>query len=214
MLMALHLLFHLAASAVVALDMPHVSPLPTRTCARRVLLHNMYDQEVPYAKALECQRRLVAERAAMHGRQGDSAAPALEDVLICLQHPPVLTLGTSSTLDNLRSSTPPFDLFRTERGGEVTYHGPGQIVLYPLLDLRGYKQDVHWYFRTLEEVVIRTLKSLGLPAGRLRSLAASRSHARDASVRGTEKATRNARSRMMTLAPDKRMYCGCDMVRV
>ena len=51
-------------------------------------------------------------------------------------------------------------------GGEVTYHGPGQIVLYPLLDLRGYRQDVHWYFRTLEEVVIRTLKSLGLPAGR------------------------------------------------
>lgn len=142
-------------------------PLPPRAASeppRQVLLHNFYDTQIPYADAWDCQRRLLGERtAALKAKSASSGA----DVLIALQHPPVLTLGTSSTIDNvLSSSDPPFDLFRTERGGEVTYHGPGQIVLYPLLDLRAYRQDVHWYMRALEEVVIRTLGSLGLPAGR------------------------------------------------
>ena len=92
--------------------------------------------------------------------------PPLPGSLILLQHPPVLTLGTSSTLDNLVTDDPPFELFRTERGGEVTYHGPGQLILYPVVDLRQYRQDVHWYMRALEEVVVRTLNSLDLPAER------------------------------------------------
>ncbi len=73
------------------------------------------------------------------------------------QHPPVYTLGAGSTLDNLRFSpdAPPFPLYRTERGGEVTYHGPGQLVLYPIVNLRNHQQDLHWYLRGLEEIVIR-----------------------------------------------------------
>ena len=71
-------------------------------------------------------------------------------------------LAVSSTLDNLRSTPPPFELVRTERGGEVTYHGPGQLVVYPVLDLRAYRQDVNWYMRSLEEVALRTVQSLGL----------------------------------------------------
>ena len=127
-----------------------------------VAVHNMWDKLVPYAEALEWQRSLQKARVASILEPGATAS----DAIIVLQHPPVLTLGTRSTLDNLRSDTPPFELFRTERGGEVTYHGPGQLVLYPILDLRAYRQDVHWYMRALEEIVIRTLHSLGLPAER------------------------------------------------
>lgn len=126
-----------------------------------VAVHNMWNTLVPYADALEWQRSLQKERVATILDGVESS-----DAVILLQHPPVLTLGTRSTLDNLRSDSPPFELFRTERGGEVTYHGPGQLVLYPILDLRGYRQDVHWYMRALEEIVIRTLHSLGLPAER------------------------------------------------
>ena len=76
--------------------------------------------------------------------------------------------GAASTLANVRGSSdaPPFELVRTERGGEVTYHGPGQLVLYPMLDLRAYRQDVHWYMRALEEVAMRALADVGLPAAR------------------------------------------------
>lgn len=127
-----------------------------------VATYNLWDTQVPYADALEWQRSLQKERVAS---LLDSSTTATDSVIL-LQHPPVLTLGTRSTLDNLRTDDPPFELFRTERGGEVTYHGPGQLVLYPILDLRDYRQDVHWYMRALEEVVIRTLHSLGLPAER------------------------------------------------
>lgn len=71
-----------------------------------------------------------------------------------------------SSLDNLRSEAPPFELFRTERGGEVTYHGPGQLVVYPVLDLTGHQRDLRWYMGALEEVVIRVLASLGICAQR------------------------------------------------
>lgn len=69
-----------------------------------------------------------------------------QDRLLILQHGPVYTLGTGSTLDNLRFplDRPPFPLYRTERGGEVTYHGPGQLVAYPILNLRHHSTDLHW----------------------------------------------------------------------
>ena len=138
-------------------------PLQPRALPRSVRVHNLWDQCIPYADALAWQRELLSERVAA----SRSGGVEQEDVLIMLQHPPVLTLGTSSTLDNVISpDAPPFELVRTERGGEVTYHGPGQVVLYPILDLREHRQDIHWYMRALEEVVIRALGDFGLSATR------------------------------------------------
>lgn len=87
----------------------------------------------------------------------ESLAPAPHDCLVLLQHPPTYTMGTGSTPDNLLfdPDESPFPLYRTERGGEATYHGPGQLVAYPILDLRGQTKDLHWYLRGLEEAVIR-----------------------------------------------------------
>jgi len=141
-------------------------PLAPRSTLRDVRVHNLWRQRIPYADALAWQRQL---RSAHIETLRSGELPA-EDTLLVMQHPPVLTLGTSSTLDNLRSDSPPFELFRTERGGEVTYHGPGQLLLYPVLDLRAYRQDVDWYLRSLEEVAMRTVGSLGLPAHREQGL--------------------------------------------
>jgi lipoyl(octanoyl) transferase len=76
---------------------------------------------------------------------------------VILQHEPVYTLGEGSTVNNVLFDTdnPPFPLFRIERGGEVTYHGPGQLVMYPILNLKYLKTDLHWYLRSLEEIVIQ-----------------------------------------------------------
>ncbi|GAB5029849.1 lipoate-protein ligase b [Nannochloropsis oceanica] len=100
-----------------------------------------------------------------------NSVQASPDRLLLLQHPPTYTLGTGSTPTNLLfdpsdPSTAPAALFKTERGGEATWHGPGQLVAYPLLDLKHYRQDLHWYLRALEEVVIQTLAPLGIEGGR------------------------------------------------
>lgn len=79
------------------------------------------------------------------------------DTVLLLQHPAVYTLGAGSTIDHLHfdPESPPHPVHRTERGGEVTYHGPGQLVLYPIMNLKKHTPDMHWYLRSLEEVVIR-----------------------------------------------------------
>lgn len=80
-------------------------------------------------------------------------------MLFLVQHYPVYTLGAASSKDNLLfdAASSPIPLYITERGGEVTYHGPGQLVLYPILDLRNHRQDLHWYMRALEQVAIDAL---------------------------------------------------------
>ena len=109
---------------------------------------------VPYAEALEWQRRLADERI---------AGSLDHDVLLLLEHPPVVTLGRGSRAEHvLRPSG--IDVVEVERGGDVTYHGPGQLVGYPIIDLRNYKQDLHWYLRTLEQTLIQALGFLGIPA--------------------------------------------------
>ena len=120
-------------------------------------------QKVAYAPAWEYQRALVAER---------TNNPNLNDVLILLEHPPVYTLGTGSTLDFLKfdSEVSEFEVHRIERGGEVTYHCPGQLVGYPILNLRYYQQDLHWYLRQLETTIIKTVVNYGLNAYRIRDL--------------------------------------------
>ena len=93
------------------------------------------------------------------------------DAIILLQHKPVYTLGTGSDpkyvkLDEEKLEARGIDLIRIERGGEVTYHGEGQLTVYPILDLRGYNQDIHWYMRALEEAILIALGSVGVVASR------------------------------------------------
>jgi lipoyl(octanoyl) transferase len=98
--------------------------------------------------------------------------PSVPDALVILEHPPVYTLGTGSSLEFLKfdRERAEYDLYRVERGGEVTYHCPGQIIAYPILNLRHYQQDLHWYLRQLEEVVLRVLALNGLQGYRIDGL--------------------------------------------
>ncbi|MFB2895745.1 lipoyl(octanoyl) transferase LipB [Aerosakkonemataceae cyanobacterium BLCC-F50] len=115
---------------------------------------------VDYQVAWEWQRSLVAERREQ---------PNLEDLLILLEHYPVYTLGTGAKTEFVKFDldNSDYQVYRIERGGEVTYHCPGQLVGYPILNLRHYHQDLHWYLRQLEEVLIRVLASYDLPGERL-----------------------------------------------
>ncbi|MBF2058086.1 MAG: lipoyl(octanoyl) transferase LipB [Cyanobacterium sp. T60_A2020_053] len=94
------------------------------------------------------------------------------DILLIAEHNPVYTLGTGSTLDNLKFDLKTFtgELYRIERGGEVTYHCPGQIVAYPILNLRHHQQDLHWYLRNLEQVMINLLAIYGVEGKRIQGL--------------------------------------------
>jgi lipoyl(octanoyl) transferase len=106
--------------------------------------------EIDYQSAWIWQKSLQQERI---------KDPEIADALVILEHPPVYTLGTGSSLEFLKFDhlETEYELYRVERGGEVTYHCPGQIVVYPILNLRHYQQDLHWYLRQLEEVVIQVL---------------------------------------------------------
>lgn len=109
-----------------------------------------------YVSTQELQRRLVDERV----------KNATTDSVVLVEHEPVYTLGRGATEEHVlfdsRNEDSPL-LVRCERGGDVTYHGPGQLVAYPVLQLSEYKRDSHWYLRALEEVVIRTCASFGAP---------------------------------------------------
>ena len=111
---------------------------------------------VPYGEALDWQRRLAEERITHR---------LPHDLLLLLEHPPVVTLGRNSHDVNVLHAEG-IEVFEVERGGDVTYHGPGQLVGYPILDLTGHKPDLHWYLRTLEQALIDALAILGVPAER------------------------------------------------
>jgi lipoyl(octanoyl) transferase len=122
---------------------------------------------VPYADGLALQRALVEERRANR----------VPDLLILLQHPHVITVGVRGdggrshiVADTDRLGELGVAVSETGRGGDVTYHGPGQIVGYPILDLRPDRCDVHRYVRDVEEVMIRTCVDYGVPAGRIAGL--------------------------------------------
>ena len=125
---------------------------------RQCLLNNQ--GLIPYAVAWQQQQQLVAQRV-----KDDS----LPDTLLLLEHPPVYTLGQGATTEFLKfdPNQANFELHRVERGGEVTYHCPGQLVGYPILNLRYYQQDLHWYLRQLEEVLIQLLAVYGLKGDRI-----------------------------------------------
>ncbi|MDP9178666.1 MAG: lipoyl(octanoyl) transferase LipB [Gemmatimonadota bacterium] len=117
---------------------------------------------MPYEEALDLQRTLAGERI---------SGAIREDILLLVEHPPVVTLGRSAKSRNLVSS-PEYlasrgvELFEVERGGDVTFHGPGQLVGYPIIDLKRHKLDLHWYLRQVEEALIRTLAAYSIPASR------------------------------------------------
>jgi lipoyl(octanoyl) transferase len=116
----------------------------------------------PYAEVLELQRDLRRRR--IEGELG-------EDVLLLVEHPPVITLGRGTRPSSLPIASAELErrgveVFEVERGGDVTFHGPGQLVGYPILDLRGHRQDLHWYLRSLEDVLIQALGALGIEADR------------------------------------------------
>src|SRR4051812_29585027 len=122
---------------------------------------------VPYADALAMQHALVDDRR----------ADRVPDLLLLLEHPAVLTLGVRgdggrshvlSSPDILRARG--IDVVEAGRGGDVTYHGPGQIVGYPIIDLKPDRCDVHRYVRDLEQVMIRTVAEYGIEARRIEGL--------------------------------------------
>jgi lipoyl(octanoyl) transferase len=118
-----------------------------------------------YGEALELQRRLVGER-----KQG-----LVPDHLLLLEHPHVITLGRNGHAENLLADyralgSAGIAFYPTDRGGDITYHGPGQLVGYPILDLREWKRDVVGYVRAVEQVMIDTLADFGIEAGRIPKL--------------------------------------------
>ncbi|MDO8680762.1 MAG: lipoyl(octanoyl) transferase LipB [Acidobacteriota bacterium] len=121
---------------------------------------------VPYAEALELQRRLVDDRK----------ADRIPDTLLLLQHPHVVTIGVKKDGRSHILASPErllslgVEVLDTGRGGDVTYHGPGQLVGYPIVDLNPDRRDVHRYVRDLEEVMIRVCADYGLDAERLKGL--------------------------------------------
>jgi lipoate-protein ligase B len=117
---------------------------------------------IPYAPACELQQRLVEARKAR----------VVPDVLVLCEHPHVITLGRNAKRAHLLASKQLLaqmntELHPTDRGGDITYHGPGQIVGYPILDLAEHQRDVRWYVEQLEEVMIRTSADFGLAARRV-----------------------------------------------
>ncbi|MEM9156891.1 MAG: lipoyl(octanoyl) transferase LipB [Cyanobacteria bacterium P01_F01_bin.33] len=127
-------------------------------------LHYCLPGEVPYQTARIWQQSRVSLAA--------TAETNLTDSFLLLTHPPVYTLGQGGDARYLKfdPETSDTDVFRVERGGEVTYHGPGQWVGYPILDLRRHRRDLHWYLRELEAVLIDVCAQLGLTADRVPGL--------------------------------------------
>ena len=114
-----------------------------------------------YKSVLSLQKKLQKQRIAGN----------IKDTLILVEHEPVYTLGKNANRDYLlQGRDKSVEVYNTERGGEVTFHGPGQLVGYPILDLRNYKKSVSWYMRTLEELTIRVLKEFDIKGSRIKGL--------------------------------------------
>jgi lipoate-protein ligase B len=130
--------------------------MPDRLC-QLIQLPGLTD----YGEALELQRELAQARI-----RGDVA----DDALILLEHPAIITLGRGAREANVTAPRALLNergvsVVHVERGGDVTYHGPGQLVGYPILDLTRHRQDLHWYLRRLEDVLIGSLAHFGISLG-------------------------------------------------
>ena len=131
---------------------------------RRLLIQDLGRRE--YGEVLELQRTLCRRRI-----QGELA----EDLLLLVEHEPVVTRGRGTRPESIPLSPGELSLrgvevFEVERGGDVTFHGPGQLVGYPILDLRQHREDLHWYLRQLEAALIGAMDAMGISAGINRGL--------------------------------------------
>ena len=110
-----------------------------------------------YKRTWELQKELQLQRIENN----------IDDTLLLVEHEPVYTFGKNADENHLLQNYPEnVKLFYTERGGDITFHGPGQIVGYPIMDLHNYKMSISWYMRALEEVIIRSLDKFGISADR------------------------------------------------
>ena len=115
----------------------------------------------PYQAVWDLQKKMQQKRI-----KGE-----IEDTLILVEHEPVYTLGKNANENHLlQSRDESVDVFNIERGGDITFHGPGQIVGYPIMDLSNYKKSVSWYMRTLEQLTIDVLENFGITATRIDGL--------------------------------------------
>ena len=125
-----------------------------------LLIHDL--GRAPYAEVLELQRSLCRRRQAGEIR---------EDLLLLVEHEPVITQGRGTRAGSMPLAPAELErrgvrIYDVERGGDVTFHGPGQLVGYPILDLRNHREDLHWYLRSLEAALIESLRILGIAAER------------------------------------------------
>lgn len=132
---------------------------------------------VSYKTAWDIQQAIQAKiiEEKLEERRSGSSIQRSPDVLLFVEHPHVFTLGKSGKMDHLLADEQRLaflgaEFFRNDRGGDITYHGPGQIVGYPIMDLDRHFTDIHRYLRTLEEVAIRTCADFGIEAGRIDGL--------------------------------------------
>lgn len=127
---------------------------------------------VDYQEAWDRQEKIFSEIVRLKGDNRNSEAPKeTPNYLVFVEHPHVYTLGKSGKPENLLLDETGLNekqatYYKINRGGDITYHGPGQIVGYPILDLDNFFTDIHLYLRTLEEAVIQTLQEYGIEAGR------------------------------------------------
>jgi lipoyl(octanoyl) transferase len=127
---------------------------------------------LPYSEAWNIQEEYFSKTIAVKRQNRQLASPILtENHLLLVEHPPVFTLGKSGKIEHLllkEEALKPkgIKFFKTNRGGDITFHGPGQLVGYPILDLDNFFTDIHKYLRYLEEIIIKTLLDFGLKSTR------------------------------------------------
>ena len=125
----------------------------------QIIIHDLGQR--PYQEVWDYQKEIQAKRI----------AGEIEDTFLMVEHEPVYTLGKNANENHLlQSRDQSVDVFNIERGGDITFHGPGQLVGYPILNLSNYKKSVSWYMRTLEQIIIDTVYEFGIEAKRIEGL--------------------------------------------
>ncbi len=156
---------------LIGADARNWLPLPFMSAAKQTVYFRDLGT-MPYRQAWDLQESLLQENLELKkAAAGLQAVPATRHHLLFVEHPPVYTLGKSGKEEHILISAAEreregIEYYPTNRGGDITYHGPGQIVGYPILDLEKFRTDIGYYLRNLEEVMIRVLAEYGLKGDR------------------------------------------------